>query len=107
MTQIAYSDKNLFISDCAWTLDWVGKHSDDYLLENNEKAVITVWLVDYDGTNGVYKLGAGAADPFIDSAANLVGANHTFTLEVKPPNGATLNIERTTPAYLDTVMDLQ
>jgi len=105
VTQIAYSDKNLFISDCAWTLDWVGKHTDDYLLEDNEKAVITVWLVNYSG--GSYSLGSGASDPFIDSTANLVGTNHTFTLEVKPPNGATLNIERTTPAHLDTVMDLQ
>jgi archaellin len=30
-----------------------------------------------------------------------------FQIEVKPPQGATLLIERTTPSYLDDVMDLR
>jgi len=98
-TQIAFNDENTTVADCAWTLDWIGKHTDDYLLENNEKAVITVWLHSYNGTAWA----AGGAD-FL--GANNVDTYHTFTLEVKPPSGAVLNIERTTPAYLDTVMDL-
>ncbi len=36
-----------------------------------------------------------------------LGANTEFTLEVKPPSGAVLNISRTTPAALDTVMELR
>ena len=99
-TQIAYSDQNVTIANCAWTLDWVGKHSDDYLVEDNEKAVITVWLHSYDGSDW----SAGDSPPFLGS--DNVSTYHTFTLEVKPAQGAVLNIERTTPAYLDTVMDL-
>ncbi len=36
-----------------------------------------------------------------------LGANTPFTLEVKPPTGGTLVINRTTPAALDAVMELR
>ena len=35
------------------------------------------------------------------------GAYEEFTLQVIPPTGSTLTIERTLPAYLDKVMDLR
>jgi len=100
-TQIAFTDSNVTIPDCAWTLSWIGNHTDDYLLEGNEKAVITVWLHSYDGS--VWTAGA-IADGFLNT--NYVDTNHEFSMEIKPPIGAVLNVERTTPAYLDTVMDL-
>lgn len=100
-TTITYSDTSVTVANCAWTLDWVGKATDDYLLENNEKAVITVWLHTYDGS--VWAAGS-EADGFLGT--NYVTKDETFTLEVKPPAGATLTIERTAPSYLDTVMDL-
>jgi archaellin len=33
-------------------------------------------------------------------------ANETFTLEIVPPQGGTLLVERTMPPEIDTVMDL-
>jgi starvation-inducible DNA-binding protein len=36
-----------------------------------------------------------------------LGAKTPFTIEVKPPTGALLKIERTTPAAIETVMDLK
>ncbi len=101
-----------FIANCAWTLDWIGHDSGDYLLEDNEKAVITVWLADYqyDAVEGLYYV-LGAADPFFtdtdDTNNYVVDENHTFTLEVKTQQDATLTIERTTPSYLDAVIDLR
>ena len=103
VVQIAYSDENVFVPDCAWTLSWVGDHTDDYLLEDNEKAVITVWLHNY--TSGAYAPSGESTTHFLGNN-NWVDTYHTFTLEVKPPSGAVLTIERTTPGYLDTVMDL-
>lgn len=100
-TMISYSDLNTTVANCAWSLSWIGKHNDDYLLEDNEKAVVTVWLHTYDGSDWA----AGSNPPFL--AANVVDTDHNFTLEVKPPNGAVLTVERTTPAYLDTVIDLR
>jgi flagellin FlaB len=102
---IAYVDENQVIGDTAWALSWVGKRSSgDYLLESEEKAVVTVWLV--NAQNGTYTLGSGTSDPFIDSTANLPGIYDTFTIEVRPETGAALTIERTLPGRLDTVMDL-
>jgi len=97
---ITYSDSNLTIASCAWTLSFIGKNNNDYYLDTNEKAVITVWLHDYDGTSW----SDGTLDPFLGS--NYVQTDATFTLEIKAAKGAVLTIQRTTPGYLDTVMDL-
>lgn len=97
---ITYSDSSLTVANCAWTLSFIGKNNDDYYLETNEKAVITVWFHDY--TNSTWA--NGTLDPFLGS--NYIQTDHTFTLEVKAAKGAVLTIQRTTPAYLDTVMDL-
>ena len=35
-----------------------------------------------------------------------IGADHTFTLEIKPPNGSYLVIQRTTPGSLEASVDL-
>ena len=90
------------------TKDWVGKSTDDYVLEANEKAVITVYLLfdDTDTTGNGWSMGNGTGDPFIDATANLIKTDHTFTIELKPENGAVLSMERTTPGYLDTSNDL-
>jgi archaeal flagellin FlaB len=98
--QISFSNTAVAVADCAWSLSWIGKHSDDYYLENNEKAVITVWLHSYDGA--VWS--DGNATNFL--ATNDVNTESNFTLEVKPSMGAVLAIERTTPSALDAVMDL-
>ena len=100
-TIISYIDDSVSIDECAWTVAFVGYSSGDYILEAREKAVITVWLHDFvDGTNW----SDGAAGTFL--ATNDVDVNQTFSLEMKPPVGAVVPIERTTPAMLNTVMDL-
>jgi flagellin FlaB len=97
---ITYSDSNITVAECAWTLSFIGKNNNDYYLDTNEKAVITVWLHDYNGT----AWSDGTLEPFLNN--NYVQTDDTFTLEIKASKGATLTIERTTPGYLDTVMDL-
>ncbi len=98
---IAFSDSGLTMADCPWTLSWVGKNNDDYYMETNEKAVITVWFHDYDSS--IWSNG-NQADGFLGSY--YITTDHTLTLEIKAAKGAVLTIQRTTPAYLDTVMDL-
>jgi archaellin len=41
-----------------------------------------------------------------DTLASKLGINTTFSLEVIPPKGAVLFIERTTPVYWDTTNSL-
>ena len=106
---VSFSDNKQLIEDAAWTVSFSGKSNGDYVLETEEKAEITVWVVDYqyDAVAGLhYSLGAGVADPFIDAAGNLLGPRTTFTLQTKAERGATVIIERTLPVRLDTVMSL-
>lgn len=75
----------------------LGKDDGDMLLSANEKYQVTIGNSD-NGTNGGNLINA--------LAPNYLGINTTFTLEVVGPAGAVLTIERTTPAYIDTIMNL-
>jgi archaeal flagellin FlaB len=98
--QIAYSDKNVIVSDMPWTVSFIGNNNADYLLEQGEKAVISVWLHPVTAGNWT----EGASGTYL--ASYDLDKYQTFNLEVKPSSGAVLTIQRTTPAYLDTVIDL-
>jgi flagellin-like protein len=106
------SNKNVSITQCAWTVEFIGAHNaDDYTLKGNEIAAITVWLVNYqwDSTNSIpyYDLGSGTASRFITDTNRVLGTNTTLKLELTPPAGATYPVERTTPATLTSVMYLR
>ena len=110
VTTISYADKNQFLSDVPWTVDWPGYDSGDNLLDKNEKAEITVWLLNRntgtaigDDDSVAYMTSEGG----ITSSGTLLGNNDEFTIEVQPPRGAVLTLQRRVPARLDTVMDLQ
>ena len=85
---IGYKDAAQFVNDVPWKIKWiVSKNTPaDDLLEEGELAEITV------------DLDTGLTSP--------LGANTAFNLEIKPPKGAVLNINRTTPAAIQDVMDL-
>ncbi|MDA1258711.1 MAG: hypothetical protein O3C10_12870 [Chloroflexi bacterium] len=116
-TIISYSDTNQFLNDLPWTVTFPGFDNGDNLLDAGEKAEITVWLADrvttvtnatdsggialMDGSSGDGGAGGFAA------TSTVPGVNSKWSLEIKPENGATLNIERTLPGRLDTIMDLR
>ena len=85
VTVISYSSSTMRTEELDWTVDYQGYGDDDDLLEAGEMFEITVDMTTAGETVGIY---------------------HTFTLEVKPPTGAVLIMERTTPADLDAVMVL-
>ena len=101
---VTFIDENMIIPDAAWTVVFVGKNNGDYLLEAEEKAVVTVWLADY--ATSTYALGTDDTDPFIDAEADLLDIYDTFTIEVRADKGAVLVLERTLPGRFDPVMDL-
>jgi len=82
---IDYRDENQRVTDLSWTKAWRGYNDGDDLLEEGELAEITVPLT---------------------SLNPRLGTNTEFVIEVKPPTGAVLDIRRTTPAKIDTVVDL-
>ena len=97
VVHLSYRDSNQekdLNNEEAWQVEWTvhqGAEADD-VLEENELAEIQVCLntnlADCDS-------GAGLTTP--------LGTSQTFNIEVIPPSGAVLNIERTTPAKLDSV----
>ncbi len=83
---IGYRDEAQFVNEVDWALGWVGANDGDTLLENGELAEITVDLT---------------------ALGTPLSTTTEFTLEVKPPQGAIFSITRTTPASIETVMELR
>jgi flagellin FlaB len=115
-TVISYNDANQYLSDVPWTVDWLGNASSDSLLERGEKAEVTVWLLKRATAQALTSTTATSVWTTtedsrglygITDTANLLGVNDKFTLEIKPPKGASLVIQRNMPPRLDTVMDLK
>ncbi len=88
---ISYSDKYQVIPTINWTMDKLNTESTDNLLDKNELFMITVDLSTVsDNVSEAWKPG-----PY-----------HKFQLEVKPPVGAVLVLERTIPARVDQIVNL-
>ena len=86
------------MNDLYWTITKLGDADTDDLLENNEKFKITIG----GGTAGT------APGNLIDAlTGNELDINTEFSLIVQTPIGAVLEIERTTPAYIDAIMNLR
>ena len=114
-TVISYTDVNQHLSDVPWTVDWVGNNNSDSLLEEGEKAEITVWLLERntgtaigsDDSVGEYAAVDTEGASGILQGGTLIGTYDQFTIDVKPESGAVLTIQRTAPGRLDAVMDLK
>lgn len=68
------------------------------------------WLVDNDGGTPDDLLEPGELVEVtipLTSLTPVLSENTEFTLEIKPPVGAIINLSRTTPAAIETVMELQ
>lgn len=83
---IGYRDGQQFVNELDWTVTWIGTNDGDNMLEAGELAEVTVDL--------------SALSPAL-------AANTPFTLEIKPPAGGVLQINRSTPASIEPVMDLR
>ena len=89
-TVLGYNDENQQIADVAYAVTYLGDSDGDTLLEVGEKAEITVDI--------------GSAITTVSGTD--LQKNTTFTLQVSPPKGAVMILQRTTPARVDPVMNL-
>lgn len=87
-TIISYTDENQYVSNLSWSKAVLGFGDSDNLLELNEQFEITVNLASV----------ASGAHPLVTDT--------TFTLEVRPSRGSVLNITRTTPGNIGSVVQL-
>jgi len=87
VTVISYSDENQYVSELTgWSITQLAEADTDNLLEIGEQFMVNVDL---------------------SGLTTALGVNTVFTLEIKPPHGATIVVNRRTPAEIDTVMDLK
>ncbi len=96
-TLIKYTDSTqskIFQSTAGFTVTALGTADVDKLLERNE--VYEFQMIDLE-------TGAGSGN---DTLTNLLQTNMKFTIEVIPPTGAVLFIQRTTPVFLDATTSL-
>ena len=87
---ISYSDENQHIADVAYTVTYLGSNDGDDLLELGEKAQVT----------------AKVGNAITDTGGTALGTDTVFALEVSPPKGAVMILQRTTPAKIDSIMNL-
>ena len=86
-------------------------------IKNSVFFIIPVWLADRvtgvtnaTDTGGIDIMDGVSTDGGTGgfaSTSTVPGVNDKWTIELKPESGATLNIERTLPGRLDTIMDLR
>lgn len=81
---VDYRDATQRASNLDWTLTWIVRNDTDDLLEEGELAEITV-----------------------DVSGQGLAENTEFALEIKPARGGVTTIGRTTPPFLDTIIDLR
>jgi len=93
---INYIDENQNVNDLYWTITKLGNSDDDNLLEQYEKFQVTV------GSDTLTSNGGN----LVDALGTDLTVNKTFSLVVLTPAGAVLQIERTTPPYIDKIMNL-
>jgi archaeal flagellin FlaB len=86
------------VDDLFWILTKIGNCNGDNLLDSNEQFQITV------GSNVTNNNGGNLVDAL---TVRPLGPNTRFTLVVTTPIGATNSLERTTPAFIDKVMNLK
>ena len=89
---IDYRDNAQSKPNLTWSVDWPVATDGDNLLEEGELAQVTI--------TGLSIGGANALSP-------MLGAATPFALEVRPPSGSVLTIERRTPDAVGTIMDLK
>ena len=82
---VSYRDGTQSVNNLDYTVAWIGANNGNNLLEGTELAEITVDLT---------------------GLTTALGPNTGFTFEIKPPTGSVLKIERTTPAAIEAVMEL-
>jgi archaellin len=90
-TVISLTTKSDYLNNIEWTKTAIGQDNGNNILDPGEQFEITI-----DTTS----LGTG------NSLSQTLGANDSFSLQVKPSIGASVTIARQLPPSIDPVMDL-
>jgi flagellin FlaB len=83
---VSYSDADNYLPSVNWTIERLSYGNNDYLLDPNELFQMTV---------------------IMPTSGNIsIGSYDTFSLEIKPPDGPVLAVERTMPSRISQYVNL-
>lgn len=115
-TIISYADEDQRMGDVPWSVNFIGNNNGDLLMEDGEKAEVTVWLLDRvtavpdtDPSSVQFmdlSTANGGGVGGVTSSDVLIGKSTRFVIEVTPQFGAALTIQRTVPPGLRQVMNM-
>jgi flagellin FlaB len=115
-TIVSYADEDQRLGDVPWSVQFIGNNNGDLLLEDGEKAEVTVWLLDRvtgvaetDDSSAQFMdddTGNGGGAGGITSAGVPVGKSTRFVVEMTPQFGSALTVQRAIPPGLRPVMNL-
>jgi archaeal flagellin FlaB len=94
---ISYKDAYQKVDDLFWTITLLGSNNGNNQLDAGEQMEITV------GSPGAAQNGGNLADAL---SVRRLGPNTRFNIEIMTRSGSTLTFERTTPAWIDPVINL-
>ncbi len=116
-TIISYSDETQRLMSVPWSVQFIGDNNGDSLLEEGEKAEVTVWLLDrITGTavtasnSAAYTDGStanGGGSGGLTSSGTILTKSTRFVIEMTPALGAPMTVQRTLPPGLRQVMNLR
>jgi len=89
---LTYDDSSQFVDDMCWTVTKLGNEDGDNMLEDGEVFQFSIPRLQTGTTNGL--------NPDL-------GKNTAFSIGIKPPGGATLLVERTTPRSIDPIINMK
>jgi flagellin FlaB len=92
LVTISYADSYQIYNSVNWTMTKINAGNGDNLLDKNELFLLTIDL--------------GCVADGAESPVEEPGAYHKFNLEIKPPTGAVLVLERTIPARVNQIVSL-
>jgi flagellin FlaB len=88
---ISYNDSSQQVPSLYWTMQMINKNNGDNMLDPGELAQITVYL-----DKSLYP----------SAMTNDLTAGTTFSLNITPPDGSELPVERTLPSRVSGIIDL-
>ncbi len=104
---VNFKQGDVVIENIPWSASFLGFSDGDTVLETDEKAQISVWLLDRDGQFEIDT--PGAVVPRDDASGLLppLVAGDEFSIEVESQAGGALQITRVVPDELDPILNLK
>lgn len=104
---VRYRSGDVIVENVPWTVNFLGYSDGDMILEPDEKAQFSVWLLDRDNRLDIDT--PGAVVPRGDGTGPLapLGVGDEFTIEVESQPGHVLQISRVVPDEMSPILDLR